>query len=338
MKRIFITMISLALIVSFLGGQKGSASVDYAGGILDGESINLTSSSTSSGTPTYALTDNNEDTFEVLAKWESSSSSTATDHAVKSFDSAIIVNSLRISATGTLRLYLYNASGSAISIEGKGYLTISADSADGRLITFPQTAGVRKFALFNPSTSSSVTLKEFQLYNLVAPSDAVILQGTAGDAIVNLNWNSIDGATGYTLKRATSTGGPYTTIQTTTETSYVDTNVINGITYYYIVTAINSAGESAPSNEVAVTPEKVAIPPALGHSALLTIYLDGGIEKEYELSAEELEHFYSWFDQKDQGNGPARYAFEKSWNKGPFSKRTDYIIYDKIITFEVSEY
>ncbi|MEM3566967.1 MAG: fibronectin type III domain-containing protein [Thermoplasmata archaeon] len=44
-------------------------------------------------------------------------------------------------------------------------------------------------------------------------------------------------------------------------TSYVDTNVTPGITYYYHVTAVNAIGESEPSNTVSATPGSVPSPP-----------------------------------------------------------------------------
>ncbi|MEM3396987.1 MAG: fibronectin type III domain-containing protein [Thermoplasmata archaeon] len=44
-------------------------------------------------------------------------------------------------------------------------------------------------------------------------------------------------------------------------TSYIDSNVTPGITYYYHVTAVNAIGESEPSNTVSATPGSVASPP-----------------------------------------------------------------------------
>ncbi|WP_235847607.1 hypothetical protein [Paenibacillus tuaregi] len=79
-------------------------------------------------------------------------------------------------------------------------------------------------------------------------------------------------------------------------------------------------------------------PPVSGERALLTITMLNGMEKEYDLSAQEVSAFINWYDAKDAGNGPAKYVFNKTWNKGPFSKRTEYVIFDKILTFEVSEY
>jgi hypothetical protein len=62
-------------------------------------------------------------------------------------------------------------------------------------------------------------------------------------------------ATGYSLKRATVSGGPYTPVTNgLTGASFADSGLVNGTTYYYTLTANNQIGESAPSPEVSVTP------------------------------------------------------------------------------------
>jgi hypothetical protein len=84
-----------------------------------------------------------------------------------------------------------------------------------------------------------------------APTNLV---ATAGNGQVGLSWNASSGATSYNVKRSTTSGGPYTTIASPTSTSYTDTGVTNGTTYYYVVSAVNTAGESANSSQVSATP------------------------------------------------------------------------------------
>ncbi len=88
------------------------------------------------------------------------------------------------------------------------------------------------------------------------------LQASAGNAQVNLTWNASSGATSYNVKRSTTNGGPYTTVASPTTTSYTNTGLTNGTPYYYVVTAVNSAGESSPSSQATATPAaSVSIPP-----------------------------------------------------------------------------
>lgn len=67
---------------------------------------------------------------------------------------------------------------------------------------------------------------------------------------VTLNWAAPAGSvvTAYNVKRAATAAGPFVQIGTSPTTSFVDTNVVEGQTYFYDVTAVNSAGEGAPSN------------------------------------------------------------------------------------------
>ena len=86
------------------------------------------------------------------------------------------------------------------------------------------------------------------------------LTATAGNGQVALSWSASSGATSYTVKRATSAGGPYTNIANVSATSYTDTSVTNGTTYYYVVSASNSAGGSANSSQASATPSGIQVP------------------------------------------------------------------------------
>jgi len=96
-----------------------------------------------------------------------------------------------------------------------------------------------------------------KVYPPAAPTG---LNATAGNQQVNLTWTASSGATSYNVKRGTASGGPYTTISSPGTTSYADSSVTNGTTYYYVVSAVNSGGESGNSSQVSATP--TVAPPA----------------------------------------------------------------------------
>jgi fibronectin type 3 domain-containing protein len=98
--------------------------------------------------------------------------------------------------------------------------------------------------------------------SVTIPSAPSRLQAAYGNSQVSLTWNASNGATSYNLKRATTTGGPYTTIGSSTISSFTNTGLINGATYFYVLSALNSAGESANSVEVHATPTAPVTPPA----------------------------------------------------------------------------
>ncbi|WP_411348005.1 hypothetical protein [Paenibacillus sp. WLX2291] len=95
---------------------------------------------------------------------------------------------------------------------------------------------------------------------------------------------------------------------------------------------------AVPASEPEPTPTPTP-EPENGNRAILVITMITGLEKEFDLSMTEVNDFISWYEAKQAGTGKASYAIDKhDNNKGPFSSRKDYVIFDKILTFEVSEY
>ncbi len=84
------------------------------------------------------------------------------------------------------------------------------------------------------------------------PTAPVNVTVTATDGVMTLTWDAVTGATSYNIYWKTGGAGVTTAnSQITGATSpYAHTGRSNGNTYYYIVTAVNSSGESGPSSEV----------------------------------------------------------------------------------------
>eukprot|EP01113_Clastostelium_recurvatum_P009918 TRINITY_DN14840_c0_g1_i1.p1 TRINITY_DN14840_c0_g1~~TRINITY_DN14840_c0_g1_i1.p1 ORF type:complete len:644 (-),score=-11.92 TRINITY_DN14840_c0_g1_i1:30-1961(-) len=96
-----------------------------------------------------------------------------------------------------------------------------------------------------------------------APAAPTALTASAGNAQVSLTWTASAGATSYSVKRALSPSGPFTTIAANVSgTSFNNTGLINGTTYYYVVTAKNAVGESVNSTTATATPVAGVTTPA----------------------------------------------------------------------------
>lgn len=94
-----------------------------------------------------------------------------------------------------------------------------------------------------------------------------LLKQAALDGKVIISWGSVANEQGYKVKRSSAVGGPYTTIATVTQTTYMDT-VANGTTYYYTISPLAAAADgtlldSTLSNEVSATPQAAVLPPAV---------------------------------------------------------------------------
>ena len=98
---------------------------------------------------------------------------------------------------------------------------------------------------------------------------------SAGDGQVGVSWNANGESdlAGYDVYRGTSAGGPYSRLNGAllTNTSYTDTAVTNGTTYFYVVVAVDTSNnESADSSEVSATPSA----PGAGNLILSEVLYD----------------------------------------------------------------
>jgi len=96
------------------------------------------------------------------------------------------------------------------------------------------------------------------------PATPQNLTATAGDKKVILSWraNTESDLAGYNIYYRTDTTNTFAKLATVNkpDTSYIHTGLTNGVTYYYKITAVDSAGnESGYSNIVTATPKLPSI-------------------------------------------------------------------------------
>ncbi|MFL6034592.1 MAG: fibronectin type III domain-containing protein, partial [Gaiellaceae bacterium] len=99
-----------------------------------------------------------------------------------------------------------------------------------------------------------------------APGPPTLTAAAASSGSVALTWNAPSsnggaGITGYRVYRGTASGGEILRATLGAVTSWSDTGLANGTTYYYRVTALNSVGESSLSNELSAAPTAAAAVP-----------------------------------------------------------------------------
>src|SRR5207237_6854223 len=99
------------------------------------------------------------------------------------------------------------------------------------------------------------------------------LKAPPGDGRVALSWNAAGGATGYNVYRGTASGSEALLQSGVTGTTFTDTGLANGTTYFYRVSGVNAAGEGPQSAEVSATP-RVAAPTNLTATAVSPDQID----------------------------------------------------------------
>jgi hypothetical protein len=109
---------------------------------------------------------------------------------------------------------------------------------------------------------TSATDKSVGQSQLPVPAPPSNLSATSGSAAVTLQWSASEDATTYDVKRSTTNGGPYTELAAPASPAYTDSSATNGTTYYYVVSALDAAGESVDSAQVTATPEAAGAAPS----------------------------------------------------------------------------
>jgi hypothetical protein len=144
---------------------------------------------------------------------------------------------------------------SAVKVSGQGYSV-----SGGSNVTLTPNQTVTISVNFGPSTSGYAGGTLAIISNAANP---VVQVDVSGNGVttqqsghgVSLSWTpSSSNVMGYFVYRSTTSGGPYTRVNTTVDSqpTFMDSGLASG-TYYYVVTSVDPSGtESGFSNEVQV--------------------------------------------------------------------------------------
>ncbi len=149
--------------------------------------------------------------------------------------------------------------GVSFTDNGNGTATLQGAPASGSAASYPFTISAGNGIGANFTQTFTLTV------NAPPPSrpGPTALSATPGAAEAILSWSAVAGATSYNVYHATKSGQETLLKAGVTGIGYTDSGLANG-TYYYQVTAVNSAGESARSGEAAITLGATAAAPTLG--------------------------------------------------------------------------
>jgi len=231
----------LSLPTTLTAGQSVTFSVVFAPASAGSASANLTVTSNASN-PSLAV---------ALTGTGTAPGQLGISPASQSFGSVTVGSSG--AKTGTL-----SATGSAVQVTG-----VTSDSPEFVVsgISFPATiaaGGTASFTVtFTPSASGTATGNITFASNASNGPTVQALTGSGTAPLphsVDLSWSASSGSgvVGYNIYRGTKTGGPYNKVNSSlnTDTTFTDSSVTAGATYFYVVTAVDGAGTESPfSNE-----------------------------------------------------------------------------------------
>lgn len=149
---------------------------------------------------------------------------------------------------------------------GSSTMTYKKDGTVNKTVAFKQTYLDSKTSTVNQTlalnlSSVGVKTKNFSYYGKSATYTYYVkcatpaLKATSASKAVSLSWKKITGATGYKIYRSTSKDGTYKAVKTISSgstTSYKNTGLTAGKTYYYKIVAIYSKNSKCNSSASAV--------------------------------------------------------------------------------------
>jgi fibronectin type 3 domain-containing protein len=121
---------------------------------------------------------------------------------------------------------------------------------------------VDEFRIYNTALSAAnvAALYTEQIPAAIPSTPTGLSATTISGSRIDLAWNASSGTTNYNVKRSATDGGPYTIVAGVSGTSYSDTGLPEKTAFYYVVSAVNNAGQCVNSTQAEAATH--ATPPA----------------------------------------------------------------------------
>jgi hypothetical protein len=203
---------------------------------------------------------------DLTTRWSTGTSQAAgqwfqVDMALANTFNQVVLNCVN-SANDYPRGYRVNVSADGVNW-GSPVATGTGTSGVTTIPFAPQAARYIRVTQTGSVNGTYWSIDEFNAFGTVPTIPAAPMATLVSSNQVNLSWNASVSANGYNVKRAAKSGGSYTTVaMNVAGLGYTDAGLTPGTTYYYVITATNSFGESAQSVEVNAHPV-AATPPQL---------------------------------------------------------------------------
>jgi fibronectin type 3 domain-containing protein/putative cell wall-binding protein len=194
----------------------------------------------------FAVNSDGQSSYSTVASATTSYSSSGMLTATANGSGQIYLSWPSISGAYSYTLYRSTSYSGNYSIST---ITTSTGFPDSGL-----TAGTTYYYRLDATNSSGTTIYSSSIVSATAYSSSSsgdLTATSSGSNQIYLSWPSVSGVSNYTITRATSYSGSYSTIYTTSGTNYTDYNLSTGTTYYYRVQGVNSYGSTVYTSSIA---------------------------------------------------------------------------------------
>jgi hypothetical protein len=172
--------------------------------------------------------------------------------------SNVSFGNVNVGSTASRGVTITNTGNANVSISSAALTGLNLTLSGASAVTLAPSQSITVTVQYSPTTAVSTAGTLAIVSNATGAPSAIPISGTGvaqAQHTVALSWNASNSATGYNVYRSTSSGTGYARVNSGLEgaLNYIDPNVQNGQTYYYVTTAVDASGqESVYSSEVSV--------------------------------------------------------------------------------------
>jgi fibronectin type 3 domain-containing protein len=238
----------------------GNGSTSFQASVVPGTLNRLlwatSSSTTGSDSPANALDG------DLTTRWSTGTSQVSGQWFQVDMASTVTFNKIVLNCVNSANDYPrgYQVTVSADGISWSAPVATGTGASGVTTITFaPQVARYIRVTQTGSVNGTYWSIDEFNVFGTVPTVPANPVAVVVSSNAVNLSWDASVSANGYNVKRSTATNGTYETVASDLPyLNYTDTGVTPGTTYYYVISATNSFGESSDSVVVSAQPVSLA--------------------------------------------------------------------------------
>ncbi|SDO22637.1 Fibronectin type III domain-containing protein [Paenibacillus sp. yr247] len=239
----------------------------------------LSSAQVHSGSSSYMINEDMDTIYQifntsynkVVSMWFYDTASATNMQNVAFVDDSVTARGIGVNTPTSATKYVYRTGGTHVATgvaRTTGWHEFKWDYTSGtkvdmyidnvKIASLTGAANFNRIVMGDQWSGNTVTAYYDDISIMDLPAAPTQSNIEAGNGKLTLNWSSTSGATGYKVKYGTASGVYTSTVDVGNVSSTTIEGLQNGTTYYFAISAYNSAGQSRNSNEVIGTPDGTA--------------------------------------------------------------------------------